>query len=186
MGKWIGKNLKIKISYSSGTDARCHYSWNSCCNLQSGRTGLITRWRVTARKTIELIQKTKTLTQSPFVNLFTNLLPKKPDKLLFDTMQNFLKKICIKTNFGYERLSFDSLNFHSYIDQIDCVSNERIPIVSFTFGMPDSNSIKAFKQQGAFLIGTATCLKKAEILDHIWINIITAQGLEAGGIEEHS
>lgn len=82
-------------------------------------------------------------------------------------MQNFLEKICIKTNFGYERLSFDSLNFHSYTDQIDCLSNERIPIVSVTFGMTDSNSIKAFKQQGAFLIGTATCLKKAEILDHI-------------------
>src|SRR5437762_6552267 len=47
-------------------------------------------------KTIELIQKTKALTDSPFaVNLFTNPLPKKQDKLLFETMQNLLEKICI-------------------------------------------------------------------------------------------
>src|SRR5215210_1505392 len=133
-------------------------------------------------KTIELIRKTKTLTQSPFaVNLFTNPLPKKPNKLLFESMQNLLEKFCIENHLGVERLPFDSLKFYSYTDQIDCLLSESIPIVSFTFGTLDSNSIKAFKQQGAFLIGTATCLREAEILDQIGIDIITAQGIEAGG-----
>ena len=133
-------------------------------------------------KTIELIRKTKTLTQSPFaVNLFTNHLPKTANKLLFESMQNRLEKICVENHLSFERLSFEALKFNSYTDQIDCLLSENIPVVSFTFGTLDSNSIKAFKQQGTFLIGTATCLKEAEILDQIGIDIITAQGIEAGG-----
>lgn len=133
-------------------------------------------------KTIQLIRKTKALTQSPFaVNLFTNPLPKHPNKLLFESVQNLLEKICIENHFEFERLSFDSLKFHSYADQIDCLLSESIPIVSFTFGTLDNTSLKALKQKGTCLIGTATCLKEAEILDQIGIDIITAQGIEAGG-----
>ena len=133
-------------------------------------------------KTIELIQKTKALTQAPFaVNLFTNPLPEKPNKLVFESMQDLLEKICIENHLDFERLAFDSLKFYSYTDQIDCLLSERIPIVSFTFGTLDSISIKAFKQQGTFLIGTATCLEEAEILEEIGIDVIIAQGIEAGG-----
>jgi nitronate monooxygenase len=133
-------------------------------------------------KTIELIKQTKSLTQSPFaVNLFANPLPEKPGKETFEGMQDLIEKISIDNAFNYERLAFDSLKYHSYLDQIDCLLSERIPIVSFTFGTLDSNSIKAFKQQGTVLIGTATCLKEAEILAEIGIDIITAQGIEAAG-----
>lgn len=133
-------------------------------------------------KTIELIKKTKALTQSPFaVNLFSNELPRKPSKVIFDSMQDFLNKICIENGLDCEQVSFDLLKFYSYVDQIECLLNEKIPVVSFTFGVLDANSIKSLRQQGTLLIGTATCLKEAQILDEIGIDIITAQGIEAGG-----
>lgn len=135
-----------------------------------------------AVKTTELIQKTKALTTSPFaVNLFANPLPKNPDKIKFELMQDLLEQICRDNELSFERQSFDSLQFHSYTEQIDCLLSENIPVVSFTFGTLDPESISAFKEQGVILIGTATCLKEAKILDQIGIDIITAQGIEAGG-----
>jgi nitronate monooxygenase len=133
-------------------------------------------------KTIGLIQKTKSLTQSPFaVNLFSNTLPQQPIKIITERMQDFLNKICIENGLDCEPLSFDSLQFHSYINQIDCLLRENIAAVSFTFGSLDATSIKSLKQQGTVLIGTATCLEEAQVLDEIGIDIITAQGIEAGG-----
>jgi nitronate monooxygenase len=132
--------------------------------------------------TVQLIQKTKRLAKSPFaVNLFSNPLPKMPGKMLFESTQNSLNKICHENGLHCEPTSFDLLKFYSYHEQIDCLLSERIPVVSFTFGILDVNTIKALKQQGTVLIGTATCLKEAQILDEIGIDIITAQGIEAGG-----
>src|SRR5215210_5625946 len=66
-------------------------------------------------KTLELIRKTKALTQSPFaVNLFTNPISNKLNQLLFESMQNHLEKFCCENHLGFERLSFDSLKFYSY------------------------------------------------------------------------
>ncbi|MEP6949666.1 MAG: nitronate monooxygenase [Ginsengibacter sp.] len=133
-------------------------------------------------KTKDLIQKTKALTASPFaVNLFANRLPKNPDKIKFDLMQDLLVQICRNNDLCFERRSFDSLQFYSYTEQIDCLLGENIPVVSFTFGTLDSESIRALKERGIILIGTATCLKEAKILDQIGIDIVTAQGIEAGG-----
>lgn len=132
-------------------------------------------------KTIELIHKTKSLTASPFaVNLFSNHLPV-PHKDDFETMQDLLEKICLENHLGFERQSFDSLKFYSYTEQIDCLLHENIPVVSFTFGTLNDEAIQTFKERGIILIGTATCLKEAKILDQVGIDIITAQGIEAGG-----
>jgi nitronate monooxygenase len=45
----------------------------------------------------------------------------------------------------------------------------------------DGPSIKAFHDKGVVLIGTATCLLEALILSGNGIDVITAQGIEAGG-----
>ncbi len=54
-------------------------------------------------------------------------------------------------------------------------------IVSFTFGILDDSSITRLKNNGTVLIGTATCLEEAILLDDKGVDIITAQGIEAGG-----
>jgi len=58
---------------------------------------------------------------------------------------------------------------------------EKIPIFSFTFGVPEAKYIRVLKQNKCALIGTATHLQEAAQLQKSGIDIIVAQGVEAGG-----
>lgn len=58
---------------------------------------------------------------------------------------------------------------------------ENIPVVSFTFGLPDIQIIQQLKEQGIKVIGTATSVKEAKLLAHAGMDAITAQGIEAVG-----
>ncbi|MEO8765295.1 MAG: nitronate monooxygenase family protein [Ginsengibacter sp.] len=133
-------------------------------------------------KTVALIRKTKALTAAPFaVNLFTNSLPLVPPHENYDLMQDLLQKVAMENGFHFEKRSPALLKFYPYTEQVALLISESIPIVSFTFGILESGALTALKESNIVLIGTATCLEEAKILDEIGIDIITAQGLEAGG-----
>ena len=57
----------------------------------------------------------------------------------------------------------------------------RPAIVSFHFGLPNEDQIRALKQAGILLFGTATDLVEAQKLADGGIDAIVAQGYEAGG-----
>lgn len=69
----------------------------------------------------------------------------------------------------------------NFDEQIEAILSEDVPIFSFAFGVLSKNWIKAFKRKGVILIGTATNLEEAKILEDSNIDIIVAQGIEAGG-----
>jgi len=54
-------------------------------------------------------------------------------------------------------------------------------IVSFHFGLPDLDQVRALKQAGILLFGSATGLGEAQQLADAGIDAIVAQGYEAGG-----
>ena len=55
------------------------------------------------------------------------------------------------------------------------------PIVSFHFGLPSPAAVTALKQAGITLISTATNLDEARLIANAGIDMIVAQGIEAGG-----
>lgn len=57
----------------------------------------------------------------------------------------------------------------------------RPPIVSFHFGLPDDDAVKAVKNTGAILISSATTVSEARALEAQGVDIVVAQGHEAGG-----
>jgi nitronate monooxygenase len=57
----------------------------------------------------------------------------------------------------------------------------RPAIVSFHFGLPEDAQIKALKQAGILLFGSATSLAEAQKLADAGLDAIVAQGYEAGG-----
>ncbi|MEI9921979.1 MAG: nitronate monooxygenase [Bacteroidota bacterium] len=131
--------------------------------------------------TRSLIRKTKSLTNKPFaVNLFVHDVPSYNDPDL-EPMRQFIITLAKKK--GYQLSTSDLSNFtlYTYRDQAGILIDEKINIVSFTFGCPDDHSIKKFKDNNCLLIGTATCLQEALILQDQKIDMITAQGIEAGG-----
>ncbi len=132
-------------------------------------------------KTKELIRQTKALTNKPFaVNLFAHEIPD-IDKETALQMQSFLADFALKNHLNAEQADINTLRFYSYKEQIQVLLDEAIPIVSFTFGILNEDSIQRLKHKGVVLIGTATSVKEARLLAKKNIDIITAQGIEAGG-----
>ncbi len=60
-------------------------------------------------------------------------------------------------------------------DQIAVVVDERVPVFSFTFGVPPLDGVDAFT------VGTATTIAEAVALQDAGVDAVVAQGYEAGG-----
>lgn len=132
-------------------------------------------------KSLQLIRSVKAATRQPFaVNLFTHDIPA-IDLHEAEAMQDFLEDLSEQHYLNYERLDISQLKFHTYKEQIDLLIREKIPVVSFTFGLPDDDSIARLQANGILLIGTATSVREARLLEEKGIDMITAQGIEAGG-----
>ncbi|MBA4602487.1 NAD(P)H-dependent flavin oxidoreductase [Thermoactinomyces mirandus] len=69
----------------------------------------------------------------------------------------------------------------SFDDQVNVVLEEKVPIFSFTFGIPDSSVIEEMHSNQTIVIGTATTVKEAIELEKSGVDAVVAQGCEAGG-----
>jgi nitronate monooxygenase len=65
-----------------------------------------------------------------------------------------------------------------YDSQVGVVVEERVPVFSFTFGLPQ---LAPLKQAGAIVLGTATTPDEAVQLQAAGVDAVVAQGSEAGG-----
>lgn len=65
--------------------------------------------------------------------------------------------------------------------QLQAVLEARAPVFSFAFGMPSEAWLSAFRQAGTRTIGTATTVAEAQALEQAGVDMICAQGGEAGG-----
>jgi nitronate monooxygenase len=66
-------------------------------------------------------------------------------------------------------------------EQLAVLVEEKVNILSFTFGVPEPKEVAALKRWGITLLGTATHLLEAICLEESGVDIIVAQGAEAGG-----
>jgi nitronate monooxygenase len=62
--------------------------------------------------------------------------------------------------------------------QLEVVAAEGVPVFSFTFGIPE---LAALRDAGTVLLGTATTVTEAVELERAGVDIVVAQGFEAGG-----
>lgn len=128
-----------------------------------------------------LIRQTKNLTGKPFaVNLFTHTIPPYEESKIVP-MRRLLLEMAKERGYVLAESELQNFRFYTYKEQIDVLIKEDIKLISFTFGMLDDATIQLFKSNGCTLIGTATSLKEARLLQESGIDIIVAQGLEAGG-----
>ncbi len=74
--------------------------------------------------------------------------------------------------------------YRSFVEDDDMLAMlvaERPKVVSFHFGLPSSERIKALRDAGIVLVGTATSVAEARALALAGVDAIVAQGYEAGG-----
>jgi nitronate monooxygenase len=65
--------------------------------------------------------------------------------------------------------------------QLEVVIAERVPLFSFTFGVPPATALAALRQAGVATCGTATSLAETVALRDAGVDMICLQGAEAGG-----
>ena len=64
---------------------------------------------------------------------------------------------------------------------LEAVLATRPPIVSFHFGLPESDVVAAIKATGALIASSATTVAEARWLEAHGADVVIAQGIEAGG-----
>lgn len=69
----------------------------------------------------------------------------------------------------------------SFADQLAVVIAERVPVLSFTFGIPAREHLDALRAAGILTVGTATTVAEGVALARAGVNAIVGQGSEAGG-----
>jgi nitronate monooxygenase len=148
----------------------------------AGGLGSLPVGGLSADATLQLITATKALTHRPFaVNLFVHELPTEDHTSTIAPMQSLLGQLAASHGISQDGLTKEETTYYTYHQQIAVLLAQQIRIVSFTFGIPDDASIAQLKSAGVYLIGTATCVEEAVLLESKGIDAIVAQGIEAGG-----
>ncbi|ARI77808.1 NAD(P)H-dependent flavin oxidoreductase [Halobacillus mangrovi] len=127
----------------------------------------------------ESIQGIKDLTKSPFgVNVFVPENPYATEKEIGEAnrlLEPFRNELGIKEE---TKPQVDECLFEN---QINILIEERVPVCSFTFGIPPKGIIQDLKNEGIVLIGTATTVEEAILNEQYGMDTVVAQGSEAGG-----
>jgi nitronate monooxygenase len=126
----------------------------------------------------ETIRRIKSLTSKPFsVNLFAGGYQAKshPDpKPMLEVLAE------IHNALGLPAPTLPQLPPDPFPAQLEAVLDAAPPIFSFTFGIPDADSIARLKARRILIIGTATTVEEAKALAATGVDAIVAQGAEAG------
>lgn len=69
----------------------------------------------------------------------------------------------------------------SFDKQLEVVLAERVPVFSFTFGRLGPSRIEQLRRNGTIVVGTATTVEEAVRLEADGVELVVAQGAEAGG-----
>jgi len=124
------------------------------------------------------IRKVKELTKRPFsVNLF---IPEISNTVESD--DKVLKKLEeFSVELGVGPPEVPGPPEYTFEDQLSVIIDHKVPVFSFTFGIPDRALIRDLIERDVFVIGTATCVEEGVLLEEAGCSAIVAQGSEAGG-----
>ncbi|MHA7138909.1 NAD(P)H-dependent flavin oxidoreductase [Rossellomorea arthrocnemi] len=125
------------------------------------------------------IKEIKDQTNQPFgVNLFIPETPIVNEEQITNAkrlLEPFNKELNLTDNSSFSELQID------FEKQLEVIFNEKISVCSFTFGAPSKELVKELKKEGTIVIGTATTVEEAVINEESGVDIVVAQGSEAGG-----
>ena len=128
----------------------------------------------------ELAAAVRAGTNRPFnLNFFAHAAPRTPAEVLARTRERLAPfaatlGVDLPTTLPELPAGFDDA-------LLDLVLELRPPVVSFHFGMPEPAAIQALQAEGIVLLATATTVAEARRLEAGGIDMVVAQGYEAGG-----
>lgn len=146
---------------------------------EAGGLGILAGSSLPAAALQQAINQVRSLTDGPFaVNLAANN-PGKPDLNRIAQARSLLAPY--RAELGLPPDAAPSSKMPDLAEQLEVVLAEKIPVVSFSFGLPDSVYLDLLRDAGIVILGAATHLLEAIVLEESEVDFIIAQGAEAGG-----
>jgi nitronate monooxygenase len=126
----------------------------------------------------DAVGRIRSLTDRPFgVNLFAPLDPPTAEPAAVAAMQSLLARH--RAELGLPEPQPPSAPpAGAFETQLAVVVDARVPVFSFTFGIPP---LDAAREAGCVVLGTATTVAEAVELERAGVDAVVAQGSEAGG-----
>lgn len=118
-------------------------------------------------------------TSRPFgVNLFVEQLPYAADEGRLRNAHALLRRY--REELGIPHPAQPASPPEHYQQQIEVILDSRPAVFTFTFGIPEAETLRRFREAGIFTMGTATTVDEAIALADAGVDGIVAQGFEAG------
>ncbi|MCL6627612.1 MAG: nitronate monooxygenase [Alicyclobacillus shizuokensis] len=125
------------------------------------------------------IRQVRELTEKPFaVNLFVQPPVQAPAQTVVTQMNDYLNQL--RRELGLPEQTEATPIDADFEEQVAVVVEERVPVFSFTFGIPHPDVLRRI-QEHSVCIGTATSVGEAVALEQAGVDVLVAQGSEAGG-----
>ena len=148
----------------------------------AGGLGSIAVGAMDAEATRKAIRSVKQLTDKPFnVNVFTHTAPQ------VDPARESAWMDLLRPHFAPSGVDFKAplqVIYKTLDDdpaKVDVIVEEAVPVVSFHFGLPSANIISRLKRSAEVLLASVTNLDEAKAAEAAGMDILVAQGYEAGG-----
>ena len=127
----------------------------------------------------QAIAEVRALTDQPFAVSLTAGAPAKIDLDRIAQSRELLAPY--RTELGLPPEAAALPETPDFIEQLDVVLAARASALSFSFGVPDMVCLELMRDAGIAILGTATHLLEAIVLEESGVDFIIAQGAEAGG-----
>lgn len=146
----------------------------------SGALGNIGAGYMSPKQLRQQIKKIKQLTNKPFgVNLFIPESPEVSEEAIHKANE-WLKPF--REELGLSEVpKVNKPDTSIFDEQIHVIIEEKVPVCSFTFGLPSNETVQELKKENIIIIGTATTVKEAIANEAIGVDMVVMQGSEAGG-----
>lgn len=146
----------------------------------AGGLGTLGAGYLTPAQIGEAIDEIRKQTSQPFaVNL---LIPSEMTEESAKKVENAMSRMePFRKELGLSRPNPEKIRGESFEEQVAVLIEKKVPVFSFTFDVPEIAVLSKLKENGTLLAGTATTVREALYLEDLGIDVIVAQGSEAGG-----
>ena len=148
----------------------------------AGALGSLGIGAMTVSAARDAIRQTRQMTSRPFgVNVFCHASVPLPAREAADWLHWLEPEF---ERFGARPPETLRQIYSSFLDEpvmLDMLLEERPACVSFHFGLPGAAAVRSLKEADVILLASVTSVREAELAEQAGIDVLIAQGYEAGG-----
>jgi nitronate monooxygenase len=146
---------------------------------EAGGLGSIGAAYLTPEQIAETGKAVRSLTSRPFgINLFAPFPVPAPPREATELLERVAPFF---TEMGLPAPAVPAAPRDGFAEQLAACLEIGASVFSFTFGMIPPSAVEAVKKRGLVLAGTATTVEEAIALEKAGVDVVVAQGSEAGG-----